>query len=184
MGLFDKLFGSSGNEVLNKIKDVANSAVKEAENAINTAVNSANTNNGGAASNAQPASTQAAAPASSDATSGDSWGPTMPAEDNQYNYNGPYDQYFMDIYTQYFPMYRVTSEKVRKGTATVITLWRGMTDDKALIVELMSENSTAYAICSKAKQENVPYLRFYYNHKGWWNTKSYVIRRVSAALGC
>ena len=31
--------------------------------------------------------------------------------------------------------------------------------------------------------QGIPYIRFYYDHEGWWNTKSYVIRRTSEALG-
>ena len=41
MGFLDKLFGSNGSDMLNKIKDAANSVAKEAENAINSAVNAA-----------------------------------------------------------------------------------------------------------------------------------------------
>ena len=181
MGFLDKLFGSNGSDMLNKIKDAANSVAKEAENAINSAVNAAN----GSANNSQPAGARPApakAPAAAQETSGDSWGPTMPAEDNQYNYQGTYDQYFMDVFTQNFPMYRITSEKMRKDTATVITFWKGLTEEKALIVELLSENSCAEKIRYQARKESVPYIRFYYNHEGWWNTKSYVIRRTKEAL--
>ena len=28
----------------------------------------------------------------------------------------------------------------------------------------------------------IPYLRFYYNHEGWWNTKEYVIQRMKEKI--
>ena len=104
----------------------------------------------------------------------------MPQEENQYNYPGTYTQYFLDIFTQNFATYRVSHETVRKGKATVFTLWSG--EQKALVVELMSENSSAQGIRNNCQKEGVPYLRFYYNHEGWWNTKSYVIERTRKAL--
>ena len=91
----------------------------------------------------------------------------MPDEENQYNYNGPYDQYFMDVFTQNFSTYRVAAEKVRKGRATVYTFWNGMTNEKALIVEVRSDGSCAESIRNGARKEGVPYIRFYYNHEGW-----------------
>lgn len=174
MGFLDKLLGSAGSEVLNKLKDAANSAMNSATNSNHSSANARPAQSNG------PSVQQSSG--SSSATSGDSWGPTMPAEENQYNYNGPYDQYFMDIYVQRFPTYRLTHEKVRKGSATVFTFWKGMTQEKALIVELMSDSSSAESIRNGARKEGVPYLRFYYNHEGWWNTKSYVIRRTQEAL--
>ena len=177
MGLFDKLFGSSGSEVLNKIKNTAQSLAEDAGNAISSAVNSASSAiNPEAHQNASTGSYQT----SSEMTSGFSWGPEMPSEENQYNYSGSYDQYFYDIYEFEFPSYRLTRETVRKGTATVITFWRDA--QKALVVELMSDTSTAESIRNNCRREGVPYLRFYYNHEGWWNTRSYVIERTRNAL--
>ena len=164
MGFLDKLLGSAASEVINKIKEAA---------AVTPAPSSAQTS--------RPSSSSvpsfSAAP-----TSGDSWGPEMPAEENQFNSGKAYDQYFYDIYVENFPQYRITCEKVRKGAATVITFYNGITQEKALVVELLSENSSAEALRYNARKEHVPYLRFYYNHAGWWNTKSYVIRRTKEAL--
>lgn len=171
MGFLDKLFGSN---VADKIKNSAEAVAKEATNAVNAAANP-----NSAASNARPAST-APAPSSSGAESGFSWGPTMPNEENQFNYPGTYDQYFLDVYSKNFPAYRLTTEPVRKGSATVITFWSG--EAKALVVELMSDTSSAESIRRNCYKERVPYLRFYYNHQGWWNTKAYVLERTSKAL--
>lgn len=171
MGFLDKLFGSN---VADKLKNAAETVAKEATNAVNAAVNSSS-----AASNARPAST-APAPSSSGAESGFSWGPTMPNEENQFNYPGTYDQYFLDVYSKNFPAYRLTTEPVRKGSATVITFWSG--EAKALVVELMSDTSSAESIRRNCYKARVPYLRFYYNHQGWWNTKAYVLERTSKAL--
>jgi len=188
MGLFDKLFGASGNDVLNKLKDVAENVAKEAEGVINSAANSiANSTSQSASANANPAGTgtatanTSAAAASSYAESGFSWGPEMPNEPNQFNYPGTYDAYFSAVFAEAFPEYRVSKESVRKGRATVFTLWNG--DAKALVVEVMAQTSSAESIRYGCAKEHVPYLRFYYNHPGWWNTKAYVIQRARKALG-
>ena len=34
----------------------------------------------------------------------------------------------------------------------------------------------------RGRAQGIPYLRFYYNHEGWWNTRSYVTRRIANAL--
>ena len=171
MGFLDKLFGSN---VADKIKNAAETVAKEATNAVNAAANP-----NSAAPNTRPASVTPA-PSSSGAESGFSWGPTMPNEENQFNYPGTYDQYFLDVYSKNFPAYRLTTEPVRKGSATVITFWSG--EAKALVVELMSDTSSAESIRRNCYKERVPYLRFYYNHQGWWNTKAYVLERTSKAL--
>lgn len=176
MGLFDKLFGSSGSEVLNKIKDAAETVAKEASNAIKDVADSVS--NSSQASSASQASSPAQQ--SSNAEFGCSWGDVMPAEENQFNYSGSYDQYFHDVYVQNFPTYRLTTEKVRKGNGTKITFWDGT--QKALVVDLMSQKTTSRAVMNECAKENVPYLRFYYNHPGWWNTKTYVINRTRNAL--
>ncbi len=47
----------------------------------------------------------------------------------------------------------------------------------------MSETSSAQRVRKACAAENVPYLRFYIDHDGWWNTRSYVTGRIRAALG-
>ena len=48
-------------------------------------------------------------------------------------------------------------------------------------------NLPASRVCTVAVQEcaaaAIPYLRFYHNHDGWWNTRAYVTQRVRGALG-
>ena len=115
-------------------------------------------------------------------TSGDSWGPVMPIEPNQYNSGVTYTIYFQRIFSEYFPTYRLTCDYRPQGNdCSVFTLWEG--DRKALVAEIRSQNQQSNYLKDQCEAGGVPYLRFYHDHKGWWNTKSYVIRRVSAALG-
>lgn len=181
MGLLDKLFGSAGNEVLKQLKDAAQSVAKEATNAMNNMSGNTNAADSSNAYRPQTGSAATIRPTQRPA-SGDSWGAEMPAEENQFNSGKSYEQYFYDIFTGSFPSYRVTTEKIRNGRATLITLWEGLTENKALVVELMSEASSAQSTRVQCQREGVPYLRFYYDHDGWWNTKSYVIRRTREAL--
>lgn len=186
MGFLDKLFGNNSTEIVNKLKEAAEVVAKEVENAAKTAsesiaaANTSTAQTGTAGTSGAPASYDSSASASG-AESGFSWGPTMPDEENQYNYSGSYDQYFLSVFNEAFSMYRIFQETVRRGKATVFTFWNG--EQKTLVVELMSENSSAQRIRSECRKEGVPYLRFYYNHFGWWNTKAYVIQRTAKALG-
>jgi len=110
--------------------------------------------------------------------SGDSWGPVMPAEENQYNFNGTYVQYFEGIFNSEFPSYSIS--KTQDAKATVFT-FSGVSGT-ALVVELLPENSGRFRLRKECEANGIPYLRFYYNHDGWWNTRSYVIRRTRAAI--
>lgn len=175
MGFFDNM--------ISKLKDAAETVAKEAENAINAATaasNSANASNASAARPAQGTVIPSSKPASPKPDYGCSWGPEMPDEENQFNFSGTYDQYFCSVYEEAFPAYRLTQESIRKGRATLISFWQE--GRKALVVELMSDTSSADAIRVACRKEGVAYLRFYYNHPGWWNTKSYVIARTADAL--
>ena len=104
----------------------------------------------------------------------------MPDEENQYNFNGTYIEYFDQIFKNEFSEYKVEQESLRKGKITVFTFWKDST--KALVVELLSENSQAENTRFQCIREKIPYTRFYYNHHGWWNTKAYVIKRTRDAL--
>ena len=116
-----------------------------------------------------------------DAVSGDSWGGAMPPEENQYSFNGSYVEYFDKVFREEFPSYRIEHAPAPKGRrATIFTFYNAQ--GKALVVELMSENSVARMLRQECAAENIPYLRFYYDHQGWWNTRSYVVRRTLAAL--
>ncbi len=122
---------------------------------------------------------QTAAPAA--APSGFSWGETMPAEENQFNYPGTYVEYFDGIFRTEFPAYVTSHTPGYGGRSTVFTLTAG--GQTALTVELLSENSSSVKLRENCAKRGIPYLRFYYDHHGWWNTRSYVIARTRAALG-
>ena len=175
MGLFDSLIKNVVKEVapdldvdklMKSAGDFVSQAAAEAKNAQN---------------NAPAQSSTSWDSDEADGPSGDSWGPVMPDEPNQFNYSGSYLDYFTEIFQTEFPGYRV-ARKV--GTSakpvTVFTFWDG--DRKALVVELMPQSSEAKKLRRDCAQEGIPYLRYYYDHEGWWNTRSYVIRRTKAAL--
>ena len=113
------------------------------------------------------------------ALSGDSWGEEMPAEENQYNYGGTYTEYFENIFSTDFAEYR--TEKTTEYARTAYSFYSGAS--KVLVVELMPESSSANKLRRECEKAGVAYLRFYYNHYGWWNTRSYVKGRISTALG-
>ena len=121
-----------------------------------------------------------AAYAESIPASGDSWGEEMPSEENQYNYNGTYIQYFENIFRTDFPELTFEKQELPGTRRSVYTFYSGAS--KALILELMNEASSAGKIRYDAGRENIPYVRFYYDHEGWWNTRSYVTRRIREAL--
>ena len=112
--------------------------------------------------------------------SGFSWGPVMPDEENQYNYNGTYKEYFDDVFRSEFPGYMIESADANHGRTTVFTFWDG--GKKALVVELISRKSSVYKLRSDCKAMGIPYLRFYYDYHGWWNTRGYVKQRTHNAL--
>ena len=131
-----------------------------------------------------------------ESASGLSWGEKMPREENQYSYPGEYYEYFAMIFARDFPSLRAEQagrfmgnddRAVRYGrpqpkrrVATVFTLWDG--SRKALVVELLSEHAQTTKLRNDCDRQGIPYLRFYYNHRGWWNTRSYVVERVRQAL--
>ena len=129
---------------------------------------------------AQQAAPAQTAPAISYGASGDSWGENMPAEENQYSFNGAFTDYFRTVFEAEFPGYAIAMEPIRKKGDVFFTFTQG--GRKALVVEIMSESCEAQMLKYKCAQEGVPYLRFYHDHAGWWNTRSYVVRRVTNAL--
>lgn len=133
------------------------------------------------AQNEAPAAAATPAEAHGDAPSGFSWGEEMPDEENQYNYNGTYEEYFTEIFNAEFPEYTVMKQSIRDGRALCYTFAKdGRT---ALIVEIMSRKSNAQKLRNTARRDGVPYLRYYYDYHGWWNTRAYVTQRTRAALG-
>lgn len=118
--------------------------------------------------------------------SGESWGPRMPAEANQFNSGKSFDQYFEEIFRSEFAGYGISKEWTTRAESwsrnkrVVFTFVKD--GRKALVVEVMSDRSNAQALRRECRRAGTPYLRYYYDHEGWWNTRSYVIRRTREAL--
>ena len=108
--------------------------------------------------------------------------PGAPREENQYNYNGTYEQYFEHVFVEDFPAYRFEKSYIDDyGKHRVIyTFYSGEVKD--LVVELMTESSEAVKFRNDCVKAGIPYLRFYYDHEGWWNTRSYVVGRIRNIL--
>ena len=196
MGLFDKAFKdmiSKASETITKAKESEefDAALKEAKNIFGSAKDALNdlAKKGGetlsSVTHAESATAEAPAPyvpyeeaGDSADPSGFSWGAVMPAEPNQYNYGGPWQEYFGSVFAECFPAYTVTRERTERGMIyTFLTGGR-----KALCVEVMDDRSEANSFRKKCRAEGTPYVRFYHNHDGWWNTKEYVYVRVREAL--
>lgn len=187
MGLFSKFLGDAADKIdldklaktvadaAEKVAGAAEKAVGEVEKAVTDTVGSKPVETRREAPAAQPY-----VPAGPTASNGLSWGPVMPAEENQFNYGGPYTSYFESIFAAEFPEYRVERE-ARGPRSTVYTFWRGT--ERALVVELLSRKSSARKLRSDCGRAGVPYLRYYYDYEGWWNTRSYVVNRTRTALG-
>ncbi len=175
MGLFSNLFGNGGKEIddaLGKMKnlaeDIANSDGQTQQSRP-------------ASANPDPSSRPIINAVEEEGPSGDSWGPKMPAEENQYNSGISYQDYFSNIITGAFASYQISKEIPAGRKALVFTF--SQAGSKKLVVEIISDRTSPYKIRKDCRAQGIPYLRFYYDHKGWWNTKSYVIRRISGALG-
>lgn len=187
MGLFDKLnldkLKQSFEEGTKALENLAESGAK----ALNELAESAGLNTGtdgakpeAAAPAAQPAAQPPRPAAAAAGESGDSWGEEMPAEENQFNFSGNYVEYFSKILREDFAEYRVETDASDMCRRTVFTLYSGL--GKALVIEVMTEGSGARKIRNACEKEGTPYVRFYYDHDGWWNTRTYVTRRIRAAL--
>lgn len=173
-GFLKKLFGDAGSEIsldklVKQVSDLAEKVASEAGEAVDGFT--------------KKEETQAAAPIYGEASgpSGDSWGPVMPAEENQFNYSGSYVQYFAHVFEEEFPAYEIRRTASAYSGNTVFTFYQG--GREALVVEVMSQSSAAKKLRSDCARDGIPYLRFYHDHAGWWNTRSYVARRVQGALG-
>ena len=181
MGLLSKLLGDEGSKQLGKlVKNVVDEAEKAARQAgvnLDQVVSDAKQR---AQSQAQSQSQQSAPAQREPSPSGFSWGDEMPPEENQYNFAGPYTAYFEMIFREDFPGYRVDRGQGSHTRTTVYTLWQGVS--KALVVEVMTQDSEAKKLRQDCAKAGVPYVRFYHDHDGWWNTREYVVSRVRAAL--
>ena len=185
MSLLSKLLGDSKKElapVLDALKEAAQKA--GVDSLLNEVQASQNAKPAQSAQSAPAAAPQNVRPArrweAEPSESGFSWGEDMPAEENQYSFSGSYLAYFDMVFSQEFPQYRITRETPKKGHSTIYSFWLG--ERKALVAELMSERSEANKLRSECRARRIPYVRFYYDHDGWWNTRSYVAQRTRAAL--
>lgn len=173
MGLFDKLFGGSqgAQDALNQAKHLAQNVLSEAQKKAEQAMQNR-------PADAPQAPSKPAAPS---AASEFSWGPDMPDEENQYSFSGSYDQYFQSVFRSAFPGYALYAEPNGPyHTGMKYTFVEG--GRVALVVEVMSDRSSAQRLRRQCEAAGLPYVRFYHDHPGWWNTRAYVISRVKAAL--
>ena len=179
MGLFSKLFGSDGKDIddaLGKMKNLAEDIIDDGQ--INSQQNKPSTPVEGA----QSLNAQRYEPSDEpDGPSGDSWGPKMPDEPNQYNSGLSYQDYFSQVFAEAFPSYQIRKEPLKSGNGTVFTFYQG--GSKKMVVEVLSTSASVYKLREDCRKQQIPYRRFYYNYDGWWNTRSYVIRRVKEAMG-
>ncbi len=172
MGLFSKILG--GGENADKAEQMAKDLLK---GIMNGAVSAEKKDE----QQPQQSAPSSYAPTQGKPKQGFSWGDVKPDEENQFDYPGPYYEYFKKIYSEEFPGYDLRCEVVNEGARAAIAF---ISDDRtALMVELVSENSTADKLRRRCKANGIPYLRFYHNHHGWWNTRAYVVERTRKALG-
>ncbi len=112
---------------------------------------------------------------------GISWGPKMPKEPNQFNSHKSYDRYFREVFREEFPEYEIIEENGGfSRPARVFTFWKD--GKRALVVEVISQSTEARRRRNECRRMGTPYLRYYYDHEGWWNTRQYVIERTRHAL--
>lgn len=110
-----------------------------------------------------------------------SWYEEVPSEECQYNFSGTYLEYFSKVFREDFPRYDVALETIEASRRYKYTFRFG--GEVKLIVELMTEKSCANAFRRECLRNGIPYLRFYFDHEGWWNTRAYVDERVGEVLG-
>lgn len=183
MGLFSNLFGSNGKDIdnaLGKMKDLADdlASVKYADEDEKRLMR----DQGTPAPGAQPlGGDNFNARFEAEGPSGDSWGPNMPDEPNQFNSGLPYQEYFSKIFSEEFPGYQVDRVEYNTGRGYIYTFY--LNGSKKLVTEVVSSSTYRYGLAKKCRADGIPHLRYYYDYDGWWNTRSYVIRRTSKALG-
>ena len=183
MGLLSQLLGDKAKDAekaLGKLKDIAD-VLKGSGAAAGGSLEESlhKTNQEKPQQSAASVSVQQAA-ATALGPSGKSWGPVMPNEPNQYNYGGTYLEYFTEIYKTEFADCDVALSKSKYGTTDVFTFRKG--GQTVLIVELLSRKSSAEAVRKSCRAQGIPYLRYYYDYDGWWNTRSYVVERTRNAI--
>ena len=169
MSLFSKLLGNTGKKILDELTDAIKQEAKEAKKEEKK--EGQPTVGGGSVT---PIPEEDLGP------SGFSWGPVMPAEENQFNYPGPYYEYFEKIYKEEFPEYRLEKTAAERYPATIFHFYKG--DARVLTVEVISRKSDVKKLRRDCRIAGVRYLRYYYDYEGWWNTRAYVVKRTREAL--
>ncbi len=173
MGILDKLFGA--------IKTAADQAKKEIATAANALEGAAGKLEDAVEDECIGLDTAMQQSSGGAGRGGKGYWDKVPAEPNQYNSGLGYREYFELIFRESFPEYDLSFEEAESHPSTIVTFTNA--GAKALVVELMSEKTSAKMLRWRCENEGVPYLRFYYDHWGWWNEKGYVIERASKALG-
>ena len=171
MGFFKKIFNNVSNQLARNFADEV----------VRNTINNGNQQQSQNTQRPAPSNSVPVQPSPAAAPSGFSWGSVMPEEENQFNYNGSYFDYFNGIFRSEFPDYEI---KVANGPYTKMPNFAFFKNGRcALVVELMSEKSSAKKLREDCRKAGIPYLRYYFDHEGWWNTKKYVIQRTRIALG-
>ena len=179
MSLFSKILGGNNGDKspLDMLKNAAENALNEVEKAAENAKKNLADNASSFREAMQSEPEREAQPK----PYGHTWDRAMPEEENQYNFNGTWMEYFDKVFREDFPAYEVRQEPGRDSRSPLFVFYQNGV--KRLVVEMKSERSSSQAIRRQCEAEGMPYLRFYYDHDGWWNVRSYVTGRVSAALG-
>ncbi|MBQ2062766.1 MAG: hypothetical protein II458_08885 [Oscillospiraceae bacterium] len=183
MSLFSKILGQAGSDLIKKATDAVEKAA--ADGVLGALDNIAGTNLKEQAKENDKAEPKLQTgshidPIPEDGPSGFSWGPTMPDEENQFNFNGTHIEYFEMVFREDFPGYTVRRESSPNGKRTAFTFLDG--GRVALVVEVLAQSCDVYKRRRDCAAQGIPYLRFYYDHEGWWNTRAYVDKRVGDAL--
>ena len=173
MSLFSKLLGEGKKEVASTLKKAWKDTLEGAEKLVEAGKEKESEEH-------KPIVNAPIPEAPEPEESGFSWGPVMPDEENQFNYPGPFTLYFENIFKEEFPEYEVTCEAPADRQAWIYTFCKD--GEKKLVVELLGQSSAAYKIRRDCLRQGIPYLRYYYDHEGWWNTRAYVTQRTRAAL--
>ena len=173
MGLLSKLFGKTEED--KKALDLFENLLK-AGNENSSKPSAAPAEEAPRAEETKPESAEPAL-----GPAGCSWGELMPDEPNQYNFKGTWQEYFEDIFNTEFAAYRWEREEPKDGRRRLVYTFYAAAG-KALIVEVMPSASEAKKLRERCGKEGTPYLRYYYDYEGWWNTRSYVVERTRNAL--
>ncbi len=164
MGLFSKLFGGSDKDeqsAMDFLKDLISGSNDSQES--------------------QDVQTGQDPEYEEEGESGFSWGPKMPAEENQFNFPGPFIDYFRKVLREDFGSYRLEEAIERDGGLVTFSLYQG--ERMAAVVEVLpSSCSQRYKVRESCKKQGIPYVRFYHDHEGWWNTRAYVNDRIVKAM--